>query len=308
MVNCNIVFATDKHYVQHLCVALVSLLKNNKEQFFKIYIINGGIPGQTYKKIEAVAEGYQCELVNITVDDDIFENLIINHHFTKAMYYRLLIPEFIQEEKLLYLDADIVVNGSIENLYKEDINGCFIGAVEDPGFNRHKELKMNSNSRYFNSGVMLINLKKWTEENLANKVIDFVENNPTLVTFPDQCGLNAVIDGNWKKLPLKYNQQALIFEKNFDDNYNCFTYEELSEAKQSPVIVHYSGSPKPWHFISKHPSKYLYWKYLRMTPYKYSLPTDLTPLNVLKWMVPEFIKRKLKQTFVGKLMKPILRK
>ncbi len=297
MENYNIVFATDENYVQHLCVALVSLLKNNKDQFFKIYIINGGIPSQSYKNIETVVEGFQCELVNIIVDDGIFEKLITNHHFTKANYYRLLIPKFIQEEKILYLDADIVVNGTIENLYEEDIDDCYIGAVENPGFYRHSELKMDCNSSYFNSGVMLINLKKWKKDSLANKVIDFVENNPEVIKFVDQCGLNAVIDGRWKKLPLKYNQQAVIFEKDYDANYNCFLTEELTEAKQSPVIVHYTGSSKPWHYGNKHPYKHLYLKYLSMTPYRYSLPTDLTALNVLKWMVPKFVKRKLKRIY-----------
>ena len=119
MGNYNIVFATDKNYIQHLCVALVSLLKNNKDHSFKIHIINSGIPSITYKKIVAITDGFQCELINITIDDSVFEKLITNHHFTKANYYRLLIPNFIQAEKVLYLDADIVVNGSIENLYKD---------------------------------------------------------------------------------------------------------------------------------------------------------------------------------------------
>ena len=286
-----------------MCVALVSLLKNNKEHFFKIYIINGGIPSRSYKNIEAVVEDFQCELVNITVDDGIFEKLIINHHFTKANYYRLLIPKFIQAEKVLYLDADIVVNGSIENLYKEDLedlNGDYIGAVENPGFYRHSELKMDSNSSYFNSGMMLINLKKWKEDSLANKVIDFVDKNPAVIEFVDQCGLNAVIDGCWKKLPLKYNQQSVIFEKDFDE-FNCFLPDELIEAKQTPVIVHYSGASKPWHFGNKHPYRHLYLKYLRMTPYRDSMPTDSPLLNGLKWMVPEFIKSKLKRIFVRKI-------
>lgn len=297
----SVVFAADDNYVQHLCVALISLLENNQEQFFKIYIINGGIPIQIFKKIEATVKGRSCRLVNITVDDVFFNKLIVNHHFTKANYYRLLIPQFIQEDIVLYLDADIVVNGSIENLFKEKIEDYYIGAVENPGFSRHSELKMNPSSSYFNSGVMLMNLKKWKKDDLADRVIDFVENNPTVIKFVDQCGLNAVIDGNWKKLPLKFNQQSFIFRENFDDALDCFSFEEISDAKQNPVIVHYTGTSKPWHLKNKHPCKNLYLRYLRMTPYKYSLPADLTPLNVLSWIAPAFVKRKLRQYFPRKI-------
>lgn len=290
---CNVVFATDKNYVRHLCVALISLLKNNKEQLFKVYIISDGIPGDVFKNIEAVAKEYGCELVSITVDDDIFDRLVTAHHFTKANYYRLLIPEFINDDVVLYLDADIVVNGSIMGLYKEDITNYYVGAVENPGFNRHGELRMNDSSGYFNSGVMLINLNKWKEDGLNNKVIHFVENNSEAIKFVDQCGLNAIINGRWKKVALKYNQQSVIYENDFEHNYNCFSPDELAEARQDPVIVHYTGTSKPWHLRNKHPYKYLYLKYLRMTPYKYALPTDLTILNVLKWLVPDFLKRNI---------------
>jgi lipopolysaccharide biosynthesis glycosyltransferase len=291
MEDYNIVFAIDEGYVQHLCVALVSLLKNNDGCSFKIYIINGGIKSQAFNKIETVTTGFKCKLVNIKIDDGVFERLITGHHFTKANYYRLLMPEFIQEDKILYLDSDIVINGSIDYLYKEDVSGFYICAVENPGFNRHEELRMNPLSGYFNSGIMLINLKKWKEDGLANKVIEFVENNPTAIEFVDQCGLNAIINGRWKKLKLKYNQQSVIYEEDYLEKYNCFPVGDLIEAKSNPVIVHYTGSSKPWHFINKHPYKYLYLKYLRLTPYWYVLPTDFTLRNIIKWMIPDALKK-----------------
>lgn len=290
----NIVFATDQNYIEHLSVSLISLLHNNSNLDFKIYIINGGIEKEKWQKLETIVQKYNVELIDICIDDTIFEKLVTNHHFTKANYYRLLIPEFIDEEKVLYMDADIVVNGNISELYNLDIEDYYIAAVENPGFDRHKELKMDKNSKYFNSGIILINNKKWKDSKLSKNVIDFVSENQESIKFVDQCGLNAVINGSWKLVQLKYNQQAVIFEKDFDDKYNCFSKEELEEAKLNPVIIHYTGSSKPWHFRNKHPYKYLYWKYLKMTPFKRYIPEDLTVLNIIKWMFPNKIKEIIK--------------
>jgi lipopolysaccharide biosynthesis glycosyltransferase len=290
----NIVFATDQNYIQHLSVALISLLSNNSSLDFKIFIISSGLDSDNFQKIKSITEKYKVHLKQIIINDDVFEKFVTNFHFTKAMYYRLLIPNFIDEDKVLYLDADIVANGDIENLYNQDLQDNFIGAVLNPRFDRYEELEMDEESRYFNSGVMLINNKKWKEEGLATKVIEFIDFNHNIVTFPDQDGLNAVINGRWKEIELKYNQQAVIFEQDFSSKYNCFSEQNLIEAKNSPIIIHYTGSSKPWHFRNNHPYKYLYWKYLRMTPFKRYISEDLTVINVIKWIIPQSIKEFIK--------------
>ncbi len=290
----SVVFATDENYIQHLSVALTSLLINNDDCKFDIYIICSGMSEENFVKLKSIGNKYQATLNQIVVSEEFFGTLVTNHHFTKAMYYRLMIPSFIQEDKVLYLDADIVVNGSVKNLFSIDLEGKYIAAVLNPGFQRHQELKMNFDAKYFNSGVMLINNKLWKSDNLAKNIIEFIDLKSNIVQFPDQDGLNAVINGNWVKVPLEFNQQAVIFEKDFKERYNCFSDDELNEAKENPVIIHYTGSSKPWHFRSNHPYKNLYWKYLKMTPFKRCFPEDLTVINVIKWMIPKSIKKFIK--------------
>ncbi|MFC1760289.1 glycosyltransferase family 8 protein, partial [Candidatus Neomarinimicrobiota bacterium] len=277
----SVVFITDQNYIQHLGVAIYSLLNNNKELVFDIYIINNGIDKEEYNKLELIASKYHCRITNILANDDIFSNVKIDKHFTKTTYYRLLIPTFIKVDKVLFLDSDIVVNNSIEELYSTNIDDYMVAAVESPGFDRHRELKMDANAKYFNSGVLLINVKRWIQENVLEKVINFVESNPSDVKYLDQCGLNAIINGNWKELPLKFNQMTRLFNKYYNIQYECFPNYELKEAKENPVIIHYSGLLKPWHFRCNHPYKRLYWKYLKLTPFKKYIPEDLTILNVI---------------------------
>lgn len=292
----NIVFAIDNNYVQHLSVAMVSLLENNRDLPFKIYVISSGLSKKNVSNILKLSGRYDCEIQNITVSDDLFVTLATAHpYYPKGTYYRLLIPELIDEEKVLYLDSDIVVNGSIRELYDQEFGDCFVCAIEDPGFDRHRQLKMDPRSTYFNSGMMLVNLAKWKKDGIQRKVIDFIENNQDAILFPDQCGLNAVIDGRWRKVPLKYNQQSSIFSEGFEKKFNCFSHEELEEAKEHPVIIHYTSGSKPWHYKNTHPYKKLYWKYIKMTPYWNAIYSDLMPLHLLKSMIPADIKKKVKK-------------
>lgn len=96
-------------------------------------------------------------------------------------------------------------------------------------------------------------------------------------------------------MPLKYNQQSSIFSEGFDEQFDCFSPEELDEARTNPVIIHYTGGSKPWHFRNAHPYKSLYWKYLKMTPWKHAIYSDLHPLHLLKSIVPKELKTAVKK-------------
>jgi lipopolysaccharide biosynthesis glycosyltransferase len=292
----NIVFASDRNYIQHLGAALVSLLVNNRELAFTVYIISSGMTAKDRRNIDEIVKGYDCEVRHLTVSDDLFVRLATEHPmYPKGIYYRLLIPSLIDEKKVLYLDSDIIVNGSIRELYNTELGDAYVGAIEDPGFDRHDKLRMDRSSRYFNSGMMLINLAKWKESGLQKKVIDFIEHNPDAIWFPDQCGLNSIINGKWKQVPLKFNQQSSIFSEGFDEKFDCFSKQELQEARTKPVIIHYTSGSKPWHFSNKHPYKSYYWKYLKMTPYRNAIYSDLRPMHLLKSMIPKNLKSAVKK-------------
>jgi lipopolysaccharide biosynthesis glycosyltransferase len=286
----NVVFTIDNAYVQHLCVALQSLLSNNPSTKFKIYIISEGLVDKNLSYLKKFTSNYQCEIFFIIINDKIFDNLVLGHHFQKATYYRLLIPEFVNENKILYLDSDLIVTGSIKELYQTNLEDYYVAAVEDPGFDRHLELKMRLDSHYFNAGVMLLNLKLWKETQLHIKVVDFISSNPSVVRYADQDGLNAIIDGKWKKMHLRYNQLSVLFEEDHKHVLECFSNSEIEESRKSPVIVHFTGAIKPWDFRSNHPYKYLYYQNLKKTSFKWFVPENLTIKNILKKLIPGKIK------------------
>lgn len=288
----NIVFAFDEGYVQHFCVAYCSLLTHNSLLKFKTYILYSELTNETKKILNIFAESFEQEIEFKYIDDTVFSELSTGYHFKKSNYYRLLIPEVIHVDKILYLDSDIIINSSIQELLEIEISDHYLAAVGEGRFDRHEELKMANDAKYFNSGVMLINLQKWVDSKLHKKAIRFAKENPQAVKFVDQCALNSIVNGAW--LPLKpiWNQQAAFFE---DINFAYFTKEEIGNALNNPAIIHYTGSSKPWHYMNKHPYKKLYWHYLKKTPYRNYIPDDYSLLNIIKKQIPNPIKQFIKK-------------
>ena len=291
----NIVFASDKCYVEHLAVAMYSLFENNQERPMDVYVINADIDQDTWGDLKMIAERFGNNLIDVKIFDQELDGLVTPHHLTKETYYRILIPDKIHVAKVLYLDADIAVNGSISDLYNINVDDYYLAAADFPGFVGHKDLDMSEGSRYFNAGVMLINVPRWRHERLKERVIDIVRRKPWAIQFADQCGLNSIVDGRWKELHPKFNCQSFFFEAGIDAYSAFFPNNELTAAIQSPVILHYSGTSKPWHFGYKHPYRSLYWKYLRKTPFNHFFSKDLTMTRLMKWCVPQVIKRHVKR-------------
>lgn len=288
-----IAFAANTGYIQHLSAALKSMLENNPDASFTVYLINSMIRARDYAKLERVGHPYACTIINTVIPDSCFRNLVLTHHYSREIYYRLLIPELIPESRILYLDSDIIVRGKLDGIYFQELGEHCVCAVEDPFFNRHGELNMRSDAKYFNSGVMLINTVRWLDTRLHRRAIDFIEKHAAILQFPDQDALNALLNGQWKRMPLKYNL-SMTMEGDYEQDFPSFGKNELRDAKENPVIIHYTGGSKPWHLKNTHPHKKLYWKYLRMTPYRYAIPTELQPANLAKAVIPAPVKKKMR--------------
>ena len=280
-----VLFATDQGYIPHLATAIFSLLENNKALKIKIVVFTSKISFADQKKLEKISNFFESSIKFEILDDNLFEGLILNHHFQKSNYYRLFAADLIDEDKCLYLDADLIVTGALDSLLEIELGESFLAAVEDPGFNRHESLGMKQNSKYFNSGVMLINLRKWREENVRIGVIEVVKAKGALIKFVDQCGLNSVVDGSWLELDRTFNFQSwMVLSGSAKDRDTIPNYK----------IVHFTGSSKPWQMQNKHIHKRVYWKYRQKTPYKTIFFDDFNFLTISRCIMPASIKYILK--------------
>jgi len=289
-----VVSVSDDNYSQHLGVMLYSLFKNHlSDEKLEVSIIDGGISPGNKLKIEGIGKEFNILITFLKIDKKIYQNFKIGHHVNHSTYYRISIPELLDNsiKKVIFLDCDLIFKKDISRLWEIDISEHFIAAVEAPKFNRQISLKMPANSKYFNSGVMLINLEKWRQYNISSQVLKFIENNLDKIILWDQDALNAILHDRWKELSPKWNQQTIMFEIDINDtNYNK---GEFMEAIINPSIIHYTTSSKPWHYMNEHPFKNEYYKYLKKIPWRKYIPIDRNFINILKRIAKKLLPKKI---------------
>ena len=249
----NIATTIDKSYVQHLGVMLCSLFENNPSHHLNIFVFSKNLSFIQVRKLKKLIYGYHADITIIEINELQIQDLKLDLHASVANYYRLLIANLLPGHlrKILYLDSDIVIKTDIAELWQIDVSSCYLVAAAEP-FYDCSYLDFDSEDKYFNSGVMLINLDKWREEEIGKSAINFIEQNPDKIKMWDQDGLNVVLKGKWLELPQQWNQTSIIFER-------------MPATVAS--VIHYTSPLKPWHYHCQHPLKNEYFNYLRLTPW-----------------------------------------
>lgn len=271
--------SSDRRFVTPLLVMLKSLLVNfSSNRTIVIYILTND---PKYFSRHKMLKSFQTESIHITpifVNDQQFQHMKISKgRMTSAAYYRLALPELLPEEcrEVIYLDSDLIVNTDIGELWDLDMGQHHLLAVQEQGKEArylssssgllmYKELGIDPGAKQFNTGVMLVNLCRWREDNIAKKVIEFLEQHKEKVRWWDQDGLNAVLAGKWGELDHRWNLLVQIFLNISWEDGPIDDKERYDELINQPYIVHFNGASKPWHWKNKHPYQHLYFRYLDM--------------------------------------------
>lgn len=135
----NIALAADRNYAEQIITLIKSVCYHHKNVRF--YLIHQDYPEEWLLALNKNLVGLNAELIPITMLHPFeFDNKLLEH-ITQASFYRYTIPE-IPEDRILYLDSDIVVDGNIEEMYFSDFNGKYALAVEDMYINHTKHSYM----------------------------------------------------------------------------------------------------------------------------------------------------------------------
>ncbi len=296
----HIATAADDNYAQHVATMLCSLFINNTHSKFDIYLLHQNINQKRLDLLTDLVESYGHTLIKETICIEDTQQFVVSGHITLASYFRIFLSIYVHKDvdKLLYLDADLIVYQAITDLWRTDISQYVLGAVESVTPGEKLIFPEKKHRRYFNAGVLLINLRKWREENIMNQTINFINHNPDKLTFHDQDALNAVLHDKWLPLHPKYNMQGALFMNEFktfkgDPN-------EIEEAILHPVIIHYSTPLKPWHYLSFHPYTTAYYQYLALTPWRDFEPTDKSFVRIMRKAVRPFFRKIGIEKILGK--------
>ena len=184
-------------------------------------------------------------LFSIYISDDIFKDYkTLEHISSSSSYYRLMIPKLINEERVLYLDSDIIVNGPLYDFYYSNLNGAPVGVVKDYGMGEYfpfPYLDASISRNYFNSGVLLIDCVKWRNEGLVDILLQTVEKYGNQVLYGDQCILNIVLREKAKYYSFNENAQVQYIEA-IKQQYGT----NQVKLDIPPTIIHYAAKHKPW--------------------------------------------------------------
>ena len=262
----NIGFGIDKNFGKFAGITITSLAHNNIGHELVVHIIYDELLPEDLEKLlqtEALYRNLTLRFYQIKSTEGM-TFVVPPGHITQAMYYRYLFADMLPREitKIIYLDADIICKGDILPLWQTDLQGRVLGAVRDYGEDRSCERIGLKNGRYFNSGVLLMDLEKWRQQKLTQQLFQWLEAvGDTKILWGDQDALNGVIDGEFAELPQIFNGIVI----------NNTTLK----AEKDTVIVHYIDYVKPWHiYYFDTPEKELYWEYV-----KKSLWNKLKPLD-----------------------------
>ena len=252
----NICMITDNNYVIPTAVGMTSAIlnKNDNSIYHFILLLNGVSDDNKSKLLQLKSKNVLIDFIDVSSDK--YSAINVQTHVPVSALLKFDIPNLISENKILYIDGDVIIQKDLTELYYTDIKQYSLAAVRDMG----GELLQKFNekvgvSKYFNSGVMLLNLERLRKDNISEKLILAKKNNPQWKCM-DQDALNYVLSSSTKWIDVKYNSMIALYKAyNYDiEEVNDFyksNYKTYNRLEKDSIIIHLAGESKqrPWKVI-----------------------------------------------------------
>jgi len=271
MIDQAFVICTDSNYAAHAGTCIFSLLLSTSRRDFDIHVLGVGLAQRDQFKFLHLSKLFNISVfVHEAMDSlNIFAESNSAHrdhrtaHLSDTALLRLIYSSIIDQSynKLVYVDCDVVFVGDATLIFGLNLQGAVIGAAPDLIASRQADTGVKSDYQYFNSGVLLIDDKKWRKENIQRRLLDvFVSADPKSLKYADQDILNLFFrDLGYMKMPLIYNYQYMATLS------SVLAPEEIPLEKA--VALHFAGQIKPWQQWAPLSYRQLYEKYRVLSPW-----------------------------------------
>ena len=248
--NKTIVLAGDCNDTRQLETTIKSILYHNRD--VKIYILNQDIMPDWFRKPRKIARMLGSDIIDVKLPEQaIFQAWTKQTHISSIAYARYFIPDYIQEDTVLYLDCDLLINDKLDSLFEQDVREHYVAAIR------------YANGQGFNTGVLLINNKKWRQEELKERLIEQsiittkeVEEGRFEHFNGDQTIFNQVLQDDWLELDRAYNLQV---GHDVVALYN--NWQEHLAFNDKPVVIHFTTYRKPWTTLIANRYRDLWWQF-----------------------------------------------
>ena len=260
-----IALGADLHYLDKVETVIKSVSVHNHR--VKFYVFNDDLPSEWFLLMRNRLKVIGSEIVNVkktahNLRDFHLPNAILSY----AAFFRYFIADEVQEDRVLYLDSDTIVNANLDDLFTLDLQGYAIAAVQD--FNHEGWLTT------FNSGVMLIDAKKWREKNSTQSLLELTAQHHEHV-YGDQGVLNMYFGDQWLHLDKEYNFMVGL-DQFLHLSGNKEWYQSDYYGNYEPKIIHYTTEFKPWTHLTLTRFRKLWWFYYGLNWNDVLLNVDIT--------------------------------
>lgn len=242
-----VALSADYGYINQVTATAKSLLYHNHN--INLYVINTDIPQEWFSNINNRIKNINSQVINIHID----ENIINKEHVSQPQinslsYGRILIPHLINEDRVLYLDSDIVINGNLDELFSIDFEEFPLAAVPDVIY--HGD---------FNTGVLMFNnqILQSMQPDIVEQMLAFGRQDD--LAEGDQTVLNHFFNCHYRKLGYEYNY---VIGYDFLNFYYPTDYDLFENFKNiEPKIIHFTGPQKPWEMTYSGRMRNYWWQY-----------------------------------------------
>jgi len=249
----------DDNYAPYMAVMIASICSHTA-CFMEFHVIGTGISPENQQKIDTMKiqfENFSIDYRTYNAAEALGIPYLVLSRMTPSTYIRMLLPEIYPEiDRALVMDVDMISLSDISPLWKEDTRQYIFAAAPDspPGARNHflEHMEVDTDCMYANCGLMLIDCRKWRDEDITGQCIEIEKKYRDKLWCADQDVINKVFLGNFKKLDSRYN--SLLGE---EDNI---------------INRHFCAERKPWNSRYNIEGDLIrnfddWWTYAKLTPF-----------------------------------------
>ena len=244
----NILYCIDDAYLAQAAVSLSSVLKSNPVAHINVTIAGLGLEkGRAAGLFTPLLKRHpRCRIAIHDLNTEMFAGLPVTPRFSKSVYTRILLDRFMgpEVERVLYLDADTIVQADLLLLWEMDLKGKTIGAAPDHFRLENEVIGSADDEPYFNSGVIFFDMTAWRAKGYEQKVLNYLAREGHKLPWMDQDALNVILRGDVLFIDIGWNFQPRCAD--VPAVFLGLSKRQYDSLRSKPYIVHYTTSVKPW--------------------------------------------------------------
>ncbi|MGI5962173.1 MAG: glycosyltransferase family 8 protein [Lawsonibacter sp.] len=245
-----ILVTIDRNYLHPLAVMLKSLACHHHQVPLHVYLLHRSLLPEDIRWLEQTVAESNLSLTPLAAGNSLLSDAPTTDRYPLEIYDRIFAAHYLPEtlDRVLYLDPDLIINGSLEELWSLDLGDNWYAAASHvaKGLERLNAIRLQADASgpYINSGVLLMNLAALRQNQQLSPVFHYVQEHRHSLFLPDQDIISALYGDHILRLnPYRYNMTERLFAAAV---LNPLWHMDFNWVRENSRIIHFCGRNKPW--------------------------------------------------------------